>query len=52
MKAWLQSVGQCQGRESGGSEGWIGEHTHRSRNRGIGYRISGGEPGKGITFEM
>jgi hypothetical protein len=31
---------------------WVGEHSHRSRGRGVGQGICRGETGKGITFEM
>jgi hypothetical protein len=31
---------------------WVREHPHRSRGQGIGYGVSDGENGKGITFEI
>jgi hypothetical protein len=52
VKTLCPSVRECQGRDTGG---YVWEHTHRSRRRGIWNRRSlwvGGELGKGITFEM
>jgi hypothetical protein len=31
---------------------YVGEHSHRSRERGWGRRFAEGKPEKGITFEM
>jgi hypothetical protein len=43
---------QCRGMPGcGGRNGW-GEHPHRIRGRGMGWRFVEGKPGKGITFEM
>ena len=44
-KAQCPSVGECQGREVGVG-GWV-EKPHRSRGRGDGMGISGGENWKG-----
>jgi hypothetical protein len=30
--------------------GWVGEHIHGSRRRGMGWGIVEKKPGKGITF--
>lgn len=47
---------QCRGIEDGEAEvgGWVEEHPHRSRGREgvIECFEEGGNPGKGITFEM
>ena len=53
VKARCLSVGECEGREARVG-GWVGAHSHRSRERGdgIGDFQRGGEPGKGITFEI
>jgi hypothetical protein len=50
-KSALPSVGECQGGEVGVG-GWVGEHSHRSKERGRGKGFAEGKPGKGITFEM
>ena len=42
----MPSVGECQGGKAGVG-GWEGEHPHRSRGRGIGEGVSGGETEKG-----
>jgi hypothetical protein len=36
------SIVECQGRKAGVG-GWMGEHPHRGRERGIGWGISRGE---------
>ena len=49
MKVLCPSVGECQGQEEG--VGWL---VSMGRVKGMGDEIGvlGGEPGKGITFEM
>ena len=39
-------VGECQRRKVGVG-GWMGEHPHRGRERGIGSGVSEGETWKG-----
>ena len=53
MKARCLSVGEREDREARVG-GWVGAHSHRSRERGdgIGDFQRGGGPGKGITFEI
>jgi hypothetical protein len=52
VKVWSPSVGECLVREVRIGV-WVGERPHRSRGREdrIGD-VYGGEPGRGITFEM
>jgi hypothetical protein len=51
VKAPCPSVGECQVGEAGlGTR--VEEHPHRSRGMGDEIGVLGGEPGKGITFEM
>ena len=50
VEAQCPSVGKCQGREAG-VDGWVGEHPHRNRGRGM-NRGAGGKIEKGRTFEM
>jgi hypothetical protein len=48
----MSSVGECQDREVGVGE-WVGEHMHRSREKGnVIMGFLGGKPQKGITFKM
>jgi hypothetical protein len=50
VKPQCPSVEECQGGEVGVS-GW-GNTFIEAGGGGMGYRVSGGRPGKGITFEM
>jgi hypothetical protein len=46
------SVGGCQDKRAR-EGGWVEEHPHRGRGKGIWYRgFLERRPGEGITFEM
>ena len=50
VKALCPTVGECQGRKVEMS-GWVVEHPHRSRGRGMGYKVSRGENKKYFLTE-
>jgi hypothetical protein len=51
VKDQCPSVAECQDGEAGVGR-WVGEHSHRSRGRGVGIGGFSGELEKWITFEM
>lgn len=49
-KPRCSSVREWQGWRSVGVGGWVGNHPYRSRGKGEGMQVSGGEIRKGDNF--